>query len=127
MRLITTGEKSMIAGTRAARVLAFLLCAGFLTLNPLQPARAVEEASIVGTFDDAMRGAHLPEPLFATKPTTEAEDQALRQALLDYSHRESPEDVTSLTSFLSAFPDSGWTAALLTNIGLSNLHYGYFS
>jgi len=117
----------MIAGTRTRLVLAFVLCAGFFSVGSWQPARAAEEASAAGSFESAMRAAHLPEPLFATKPTTEAEDLALRQALLNYSRRQSPEDLTSLTSFLAAFPDSGWSAALLTNIGLSNLHYGYFS
>jgi hypothetical protein len=71
--------------------------------------------------------AHFAEPLIATGVTTAAEDQELLQAVRAYEHRAAPDDFTSLTGFLSAHPQSAWRVALLTNLGLSYLHYGYFS
>ncbi|MHB8884742.1 MAG: RHS repeat-associated core domain-containing protein [Methylovirgula sp.] len=62
-----------------------------------------------------------------TAPTTRAEDVALSRALTAYEHRAKPDDFGSLTAFLSKYPNSGWAPALWTNLGLSYLHYGYFS
>lgn len=75
----------------------------------------------------AVRSAHLAEPLFATAPTGSEEDGALVKALADYQKRAKADDVSSLTAFLARYPHSGWAPALLTNLGLSYLHYGYFS
>jgi hypothetical protein len=63
----------------------------------------------------------------ATGPTTQAEDRALLRAVAAYEHRSNPEDFGSLTRFLSVHPHSPWRTALLTDLGLSYLHYGYFS
>ena len=67
------------------------------------------------------------EPLVATKPTTQKEDRELRRAVALYQRRSNPDDFRSITTYLSAHPNSGWRAALLTNLGLTYLHYGYFS
>jgi RHS repeat-associated protein len=71
--------------------------------------------------------AHFAEPLIAAGPTTPAEDQELLQAIAAYERRLASDDFTSLTGFLAAHPQSAWRVALLTNLGLSYLHYGYFS
>jgi hypothetical protein len=63
----------------------------------------------------------------AIGPTTQAEDRALLRAVAAYEHRSNPEDFGSLTRFLSVHPHSPWRTALLTDLGLSYLHYGYFS
>jgi hypothetical protein len=88
--------------------------------------RAVMSADI-SSATAAIRAARLPEPLVATAPTTPAEDLALAHALMAYGQRGRPDDTTSLTDFLSRFPHSGWAPALLTNLGLTYLHHGYFS
>jgi YD repeat-containing protein len=71
--------------------------------------------------------ARFPEPLIRTTPTTRSEDDALLQALAAFERRAEPDDFASLTGFLEAHPDSSWRVALLTNLGLSYLHYGYYS
>jgi hypothetical protein len=48
-------------------------------------------------------------------------------ALLGYSKRSGPNDFSSLTGLLGAFPDSYWNAALLTNLGLEYYHTGHYS
>jgi hypothetical protein len=63
----------------------------------------------------------------AIGPTTQAEDRALLRAVAAHEHRSNPEDFGSLTRFLSVHPHSPWRTALLTDLGLSYLHYGYFS
>jgi hypothetical protein len=74
-----------------------------------------------------LAAAHLAEPLVKTAPTTQGEDRALLQAVAAYEHRTDNDDFTSLTRFLSAHPHSGWRPAVLTNLGLLYLRYGYFS
>jgi RHS repeat-associated protein len=67
------------------------------------------------------------EPLVRTAATSAAEDQALSATLTAYRHRSNPDDVSSLTSFLTQYPHSGWAPALLTNLGLTYFHDGNFS
>jgi YD repeat-containing protein len=112
-----------------------------VALCAMPPARAGQTGVAIGAaasgvdhspaVDEAVAGklaaAHFPEPLVTTGPTTQAEDRALLRAVAAYERRTNPEDFTSLNRFLSAHPHSGWRAALLTNLGLSYLHYGYFS
>ena len=74
-----------------------------------------------------LQATHFPEPLVPTAPTTADEDLALGRALVNYERRTAPDDVSGLTAFLSEYPHSGWAAALLTNLGLSYIHDGYFS
>ena len=74
-----------------------------------------------------LAAAHLPEPLIRTVPTTRSENRALLRALATYERRAKPDDFESLTAFLKAHPHSGWRVSLWTDLGLSYLHYGYFS
>jgi RHS repeat-associated protein len=68
------------------------------------------------------------EPLvpIGTDPT-ESDTTALATALLAYSKRSSPDDFSSLTGFLQAYPKSSWKVALLTNLGLEYYHTGHYS
>src|SRR5581483_1082546 len=93
------------------------------TLN----AAAAENASVSDALQQAMRSAHLPEPLFPTKPTNADEDRDLAQALVSYGSRIKADDLSSLTAFVAGHSDSGWSSAVLTNLGIVYLHYGYFS
>ena len=74
-----------------------------------------------------LTGAHLEEPLVATRPTSPHEDRALARALTLYRAPRAVDDFGALTAFLAQYPHSGWRVALLTNLGLSYYHYGYFS
>jgi RHS repeat-associated protein len=58
---------------------------------------------------------------------TPAENTALASALLDYSKRSGPDDFSSLTGFLEAYPKCPWNCALLTNLGLEYYHTGHYS
>jgi RHS repeat-associated protein len=71
--------------------------------------------------------ARLAEPLVRTAPTSEAEDTALAHAVAAFRNRTSPDDFSALNGFIGAYPRSGWSTAVLTNLGLAYLHAGYFS
>ena len=58
---------------------------------------------------------------------TQAENTALANALSDYSKRSSSDDFSSLTGFLESHPESPWSIALLTNLGLDYYHTGHYS
>jgi RHS repeat-associated protein len=70
---------------------------------------------------------HLPEPLVATGPTSPAEDAGLLVAARRYQDRANSDDYSALTGFLAAYPRSAWRVAVLTNLGISYRHNGYFS
>jgi RHS repeat-associated protein len=64
----------------------------------------------------------LAEPLVTTKATTDAEDRAVAEAT------ESRDGVIApLVAFRAAHPDSGWNAAIDTNLGLAYYRQGFFS
>jgi RHS repeat-associated protein len=55
------------------------------------------------------------------------ENQLLAEALLKYVNASDGEDVSSLTDFLGRFPESGWRASLLVNLGAVYRRTGYFT
>jgi hypothetical protein len=68
----------------------------------------------------------LPVPLIALqKEAVRGEDDALLLALQDYSRRASNDDATALELFLTRYPDSRWTPALLASLGRIYRHTGY--
>jgi hypothetical protein len=75
----------------------------------------------------------LEEPLVATKPTDAAEDQAVRQAAAEFGKpgaAAADDDTAQLAPFerfLAVYPHSGWSAAVLTDLGLAYYHAGYFT
>lgn len=109
---------------------AFILAGFPLQAAPVAPpvaAPGVAAAPPAPSALDAIRGARLAEPLIQTKLTTPAEDEALAAAIARYEQRTAPDDLTSLAAFAGAYPQSGWTAGVLTNLGLSYRHDGRFS
>ena len=102
---------------------AMLLLQAAAFADPVRIAAAPDAASVATTI----RTAHFAEPLVATAATAPDEDRALARALKAYEQRTKADDFSSLTGFLSKYPQSGWAPALLTNLGLSYLHYGYYS
>lgn len=118
----------MLSTKRLARIAAGTLVIALATAAPnwMRSAHADAEPA-TGTLTEAIRAAHFGEPLIKSASTSAAEDQAFLQALVGHAQRVAPEDVSNLTGFLSQYPHSGWAPALWTNLGLSDLHNGYFS
>ena len=104
-------------------VLLLLLGIAFGAAAP--PASGQNPAA--AQIEAELAAAHLPEPLVATAPTGAAEDAALLTAVNRYQNRANPDDFSALTGFLAAYPKSGWRVAVLANLGIVYLHYGYVS
>jgi RHS repeat-associated protein len=98
-----------------ARFAAFLLIqtALFPTLSLATPLKPFSES--------------FAEPLVLTSPTTVEEDRALAIAIENYKNRSVSTDLNSLTRFVEAHPSSGWSPAILTNLGLTYLNEGHFT
>jgi hypothetical protein len=80
------------------------------------------------TTEELFRARVFQEPLVVVggEPTA-AENSALAAALLDYSKRSGPDDFSALTDFLQGHPQSPWTAALLTDLGLEYYNTAHYS
>lgn len=77
---------------------------------------------------DIFRARIFEEPLVPVgADPTPAENAALAAALLGYSKRSGPDDFSSLTGFLDAYPKSPWNVALLTNLGLEYYNTGHYT
>ena len=74
-----------------------------------------------------LTAAQFSEPFIATEPTLQREDAAVMAAVEHYRDRRDADDYSSLNDYLKLFPHSGWRVAILTNLGLSYYHDGYFS
>jgi hypothetical protein len=92
-----------------------------------QQARPPAGFTVTTPAAEAIRAARFAEPLVPSRQTTPAEDHALARALAAHEQRPRPDDLRNLAAFLADHPHSGWAPALLTNMGLSWLHYGHFS
>ena len=80
------------------------------------------------TPQDIFRARLFEEPFvpIGADPSA-AENAALADALQGYAKRSGPDDFSSLTDFLEAYPESPWNAALLTDLGLEYYHTGHYS
>jgi hypothetical protein len=67
------------------------------------------------------------EPLVPIGEPTQSENTALAAALLNYSKRSDPHDLSSLTGFLDIYPKCPWSVALPTNLGLEYYNTGHYS
>ena len=67
------------------------------------------------------------EPLVSTAPTSSEEDEDLSRALKSHQEPANDDPFRPLEEFLKDHPQSGWRVALLTNLGLSYYHRGFFS
>ncbi len=74
-----------------------------------------------------LTASQFEEPFLATASTTAQDDAALRQAIERYRGRAVEDDFSPMTGYLGASKTSGWRVAVLTNLGLSYYHDGYFS
>jgi hypothetical protein len=114
---------SLAALTRAAGLAAAVL----LAVPGIGAAGAVVPGPGSAEIAAGPAAAHLPEPLVATGPTNAGEDAALLAAVMRYQNRADADDFFALSGFLAAYPHSPWPVAILTNLGIVYLHYGYFS
>jgi hypothetical protein len=81
------------------------------------PEPTVSEISKARVFD---------EPLIPVGGLPESSDnKALAAALTAYSCRTKQDDFSSLSGFLTRFPDSAWSASLLLHLGTEYYNYGY--
>ncbi len=107
-----------------------VLTVAILLIAPLAVASAggTSRGEAPGAYTSSLlASAPFEEPLVATRSTSPTEDDALVRALTTYQARRAADDFRTLTAFLSQYPQSAWRVALLTNLGLSYYHYGYFS
>ena len=119
-------------GTQAPRASMALirgagLAAALLSMAAIGAAAAVAPAAAPAPIAAQLAAAHLPEPLVATGPTSAAEDAALLAAVARYENCAHPDDFSALTGFLAAHPKSGWRVAVLADLGIVYVHYGYLS
>jgi RHS repeat-associated protein len=119
-----TGRKGLLGISAAIAVLAGLVLWDHGDAPaPLATASAATDAQA----GESIKSARLAEPLVAAAATTAEEDIALAHALEAHGKRAKPDDLSNLVMFVTQYPESGWTSSILTNMGLSYLHYGYFS
>jgi RHS repeat-associated protein len=95
--------------------------------KPEQPKTALEFPVNPAT-EDIFRARVFEEPVVPVGGTPgEIENAALAAALVEYSKRTIPDDFSSLSRFLEAYPQSPWAAALLTGLGLEYYNTAYYS
>ncbi len=123
--LTVTSRSAKKAGTRiiAAAIGPMMV----LLLGMSAPAQSATISAMPKALAAPAQSVHFEEPLVATSAVPFAADDSLAQALTKYRRRKHPEDETALLDYLQSHPTSPWAAALYTNIGLSDLHYGYYS
>lgn len=133
------GLFQMDRSVRAARVSAQTRLAScalsfgalFALLFLFVSAPASAQTTPIDTMPKALvapaQAVHFEEPLVPTSAMPLVGDDSLAQALNKHRQRKHPEDVSALLAYLKEHPTSPWAAALYTNIGLSDLHYGYYS
>jgi RHS repeat-associated protein len=98
------------------------------TVPSVEPPRTSLAFSPNPTTAEIFRAHVFQEPLVVVggEPTA-AENSALAAALLAYSKRSGPDDFSALTGFLNDHPESSWTAALLTDLGLEYYNTAHYS
>jgi YD repeat-containing protein len=105
------------------RVIGFVLIVSLWAGQPGQAASPVSGSPVVESIDLA---TGFEEPLIATSPTSAGEDETLGRAVKAYRER-TDDDFRDLEDFLAGHLQSGWRVAVLTDLGFSYLHGGYFS
>lgn len=119
---LVSGWRNHICRALSALFLLTVFSLGYAASTPTTspaPSRADEIFKLTRS--------QFAEPFIATAPTLPTEDEALRQAVMRYRDRQAEDDFSALTSYLADYPRSGWDVAVLTNLGLSYYHDGFFS
>jgi RHS repeat-associated protein len=97
-------------------------------LPKVEAPRATLEFSANPAPEEFFRSRVFEEPLVPVgSEPVRAENVALAAALASYAKRTSPDDFSSLTTFLEQYPQSPWRAALLTDLGLEYYNTAHYS
>lgn len=117
-----TGAVESAAASAATNVVANR------TVPDVQRPPAVAAFSDEPTDPEFFRARVFAEPLLPLGgATTVAENRLLKDALLAFLRRSSPDDVSAIVQFLEAQPRSAWRGSLLVNLGIVYRKSGYFT
>ncbi len=98
------------------------------TVPKVNPPKAGLEFSVRPTTREITSARVFEESLVPIGVEPSADENAgLAAALLEYAKRSSPDDFSSLTTFLEKHPNSPWRAALLTSLGIEYYNTAYYS
>ncbi|MGA3265516.1 MAG: RHS repeat-associated core domain-containing protein [Verrucomicrobiota bacterium] len=101
------------------------------TVNRTVPVHAEPLCGLVlsgnPTTEEIQHVRMFPELLIPTAPASAEDSRALGDALRTFSQRAVRDDFSPLEGFISANPDSAWTASLRLNLGLEYYHTGWYS
>jgi RHS repeat-associated protein len=127
MRLSACG---VYAGRLAVLLVSLAVCAagGGGPPRSALPVDARLAFSPHPTVEELFRARIFEEPLVPIGPAPSADENlALANALQKYSERNSPDDFSSITHFLTQHPRSSWRAALLTGLGIDYYNTAHYS
>ncbi|HEX5152710.1 MAG TPA: RHS repeat-associated core domain-containing protein [Parafilimonas sp.] len=95
-----------------------------LSSNEIMPATFSKDP----TDEEIFRVHFFEEPLVPMNSSVLTQENAdLVYALAAFSQRRNPDDFTSITDFLKAYPQTRWRGALLANLGITYRRTGYFN
>ncbi len=98
------------------------------TIPQVSPPKTSFSFSASPTATEIFQIRMFEEPLVPSgSEPAPAENVALASALAGYAKRTSPDDFSSLTSFLEKHPKSPWSLALLTDLGLEYYNTAHYS
>jgi RHS repeat-associated protein len=116
-------------GLREGALLAVRICILMLPLAGCVAVKGQASSDTVKTLSlvEQIHIAHFAEPLVATAEPTKDENTALLDAIDRYNRRVVPNDRSALSEFLAMNSRSAWAASLYVNMGIVDLHEGYYS
>lgn len=100
---------------------AWMLAVGLAMAAPIVPDNKASSERV----DELFNAIGLPEPL--TGSVSEAESNALREAVTSFTQNPDLSNNNKLAEYLDRFPQSNWAPAINVNLGLLYLHDGYFT
>lgn len=106
-------------------ILLAIAIAGLVTLVRASDAMAGPAAD--HTTPQLWQSVGFDEPLVPTRRPRAEDTNAAKEAIDQFRARKNADDVSALYTFVQQHPGSAWAAAIWTNIGLYDRHYGYFS
>ena len=123
--VILCGTALVLLSKNARRTAVGILTAGVIVWSMTNPASAASLGRSSPRL--SQMAAQFEEPLVPTGRTTPQQDEAVLRAIEEYRAQAAGEGLSALSRFVADHRDSPWRVAVLTNMGLSWYHYGYFS
>jgi hypothetical protein len=129
--VITTPYQSVYAkaSTKTAKIKPFVLNPVKARPKPsLKLIQRVVSFSANPTDLDLSKAHILPEQIVPISSSRiVGENAALSKALLNFEKKKNPEDVSDLTGFIKAYPQSRWRPAIELNLGILRFQTGYLT